>query len=56
MAITSNVRGGTTAAAVSDDDAQYTMDLVGQICTQVGPGVPGSSEERQDSLLGPAKF
>lgn len=28
------------------DDAQYAYELVKKICTQVGPGIPGSSQER----------
>jgi hypothetical protein len=36
---------------VSDQDAQYAWDIVNQICTQVGPGLPGSPQERQRAAL-----
>jgi hypothetical protein len=30
---------------ITNADAQYAYDIVKQICTQVGPGLPGSSQE-----------
>jgi hypothetical protein len=33
--------------AVSLQDAQYAFDLVEKICTEVGPGLPGTPQERQ---------
>lgn len=32
---------------VSEVDARYAIDLVGRICRDVGPGVPGSLQERK---------
>jgi hypothetical protein len=32
---------------ISDNDAQYAYDLVHTICKEVGPGLPGSSQERE---------
>jgi len=34
-------------AVVTNDDAQYALDLVRAICTEVGPGLPGSPQERE---------
>ena len=31
---------------ITRSDAQYAYDIVKTICTEVGPGVPGSSQER----------
>lgn len=31
---------------ISADDAQYTFNLIKRICTEVGPGIPASSQER----------
>jgi hypothetical protein len=33
------------------DDAQYAFDIVKAICTEVGPGLPGSSQERQRAAM-----
>ena len=33
------------------DDAQYAFDIVKAICTEVGPGMPGSSQERQRAAM-----
>lgn len=33
-------------ALISDDDAYYALDIVKRICAEVGPGLPGSSQER----------
>jgi len=38
---------GYMPEAITTDDAQYAMDLVKKICTEVGPGLPGTSQERQ---------
>jgi hypothetical protein len=32
---------------ITDKDAQYALDLVKRICTEVGPGLPGTPQERQ---------
>ncbi len=32
---------------ITSDDAQYALDIVKAICTQVGPGLPGTSQERE---------
>lgn len=46
---------------ISTQDAQYIINLVTRICTEVGPGIPGSRQEREragiikeemESLLG----
>lgn len=36
-----------TSARITNDDAQYALDLVKKICNEVGPGLPGSTQERQ---------
>ncbi|UCH60867.1 MAG: M28 family peptidase [Anaerolineales bacterium] len=32
---------------ITTQDAQYALDIVKTICTQVGPGIPGSPQERE---------
>jgi len=32
---------------ITANDAQYAIDIVKTICTEVGPGLPGSSQERK---------
>ena len=32
---------------VTEGDAQYAIDLVDRICREVGPGVPGTPQERK---------
>ncbi|HEU4642708.1 MAG TPA: M28 family peptidase [Gemmatimonadaceae bacterium] len=32
---------------VTNDDARYAFDIVEAICTEVGPGLPGSAQERE---------
>ena len=32
---------------ITDDDAEYALDIVKKICAEVGPGLPGTSQERQ---------
>src|SRR5512137_1714086 len=36
----------TMPETITSDDAQYALDIVKAICTQVGPGLPGTSQER----------
>jgi len=38
-------------AAITDDDARYAFGIVERICAQVGPGVPGSHQERQRAAI-----
>jgi hypothetical protein len=35
------------AEMIADQDAQYAMDIVKKICTEVGPGLPGTPQERE---------
>jgi hypothetical protein len=36
---------------ITDHDAQYALDIVKTICTEVGPGVPGSPQERERAAI-----
>ena len=36
---------------VTNDDAQYAFDIVKAICTEVGPGLPGSLQERERAAI-----
>lgn len=36
---------------VSDDDVQYALGIVRTICSEVGPGVPGSPQERERAAI-----
>jgi hypothetical protein len=36
---------------ITEDDALYAYDLVKMICTKVGPGLPGSSQERERAAI-----
>jgi hypothetical protein len=36
---------------ITNDDAHYTYDIVKTICTEVGPGLPGSSQERERAAI-----
>jgi hypothetical protein len=36
---------------VTNNDAQYAYDIVKAICTEVGPGLPGSSQERERAAI-----
>ncbi len=36
---------------ITKDDAQYALDIVKTICTQVGPGLPGTSQERERAAI-----
>ena len=35
------------ASAITTQDAQYALDVVKKICAEVGPGIPGSPQERK---------
>jgi hypothetical protein len=37
--------------AISNQDAQYAFDIVKKICTEVGPGLPGSPQERERAAI-----
>lgn len=39
------------AENISADDARYALEIVQTICRQVGPGLPGSPQERQRAAL-----
>ena len=34
-------------AEITTLDAEYALELVKKICSEVGPGLPGTSQERQ---------
>ena len=36
---------------ITNDDALYALDLVKKICTEVGPGLPGSPQERERAAV-----
>lgn len=36
---------------IADDDAEYALDIVERICAEVGPGVPGSPQERRRAAI-----
>jgi hypothetical protein len=36
---------------IADEDAHYALDIVKAICTKVGPGLPGSSQERERAAI-----
>jgi hypothetical protein len=36
---------------ITTQDAQYALDLVKTICTEVGPGLPGSPQERERAAI-----
>lgn len=36
---------------ITSNDAQYALDIVKTICTEVGPGVPGSPQERERAVI-----
>ena len=38
-------------AEITTMDAQYALELVKKICTEVGPGLPGTPQERQRAEL-----
>ena len=37
--------------AITRDDAQYACELVKTICTEVGPGLPGSPQEQERAVV-----
>jgi len=39
------------AAEITPHDAQYALDLVKRICAEVGPGLPGTPQERQRAAI-----
>src|SRR5512143_2398346 len=39
------------AEIITNQDARYAFDIVKQICTEVGPGLPGSSQERERAAI-----
>ena len=39
------------AAIITSTDAHYALDLVKKICAEVGPGLPGSSQERARAMI-----
>jgi hypothetical protein len=36
---------------ITNQDAQYAFDIVKTICTEVGPGLPGSPQERERAAI-----
>jgi hypothetical protein len=36
---------------ITNNDAHYAFDIVKAICTEVGPGLPGSSQERERAAM-----
>ena len=36
---------------ITNNDAHYAIDMVKAICTQVGPGLPGSTQERERAAI-----
>lgn len=39
------------AEIITNHDAQYAYDIVKTICTEVGPGLPGSTQERERAAI-----
>lgn len=39
------------AEIITNQDAQYAFDIVKEICTEVGPGLPGTSQERERAAM-----
>ena len=37
--------------SITFNNAQYALELVKTICTQVGPGLPGSSQEKERAAI-----
>src|SRR4030042_3898157 len=37
--------------SITNNDAQYALDIVRKICTEVGPGLPGTLQERQRAAI-----
>lgn len=38
-------------AHITNDDAQYALDIVNKICSEVGPGLPASPQERERAVI-----
>ncbi len=38
-------------AIITSNDAHYALDIVKKICTTVGPGLPGSTQERARAMI-----
>ncbi len=38
-------------ATITSDDAHYAFEIVKTICTEVGPGLPASSQERERAAI-----
>jgi hypothetical protein len=36
---------------ITDSDAQYAFDIVKRICAEVGPGSPGTAQERERAAI-----
>ena len=41
----------TMLESITNDDAHYACEIVNTICTEVGPGLPGSSQERERAAV-----
>lgn len=39
------------AERITDEDAQYAFEIVKKICAEVGPGLPGSCQERERAAI-----
>lgn len=39
------------SGAITERDAQYAFDIVKRICDEVGPGLPGSAQERERAAI-----
>ena len=39
------------AEIITIDDAQYALDIVKKVCTEVGPGISGSPQERERAAI-----
>ena len=39
------------SAVISEDDARYAYHIVRTICSEVGPGLPGSPQERKRTAI-----
>ena len=46
-------KGGLSNAGdnITKNEAQYAFDIVKKICTEVGPGLPGSPQERERASM-----
>jgi len=39
------------SAIITENDARYAYDLLKRICTEVGPGMPGTTQERERAAI-----